>query len=110
MLVDFWASWCKPCRFENPNVVKVYNKFRNKNFTVLGVSLDKDKDEWIKAIKKDGLSWTHISDLREWESIAVGLYHIEGIPYNVLVDPDGKVIAEALREDMLEAKLQEVLK
>jgi peroxiredoxin len=110
VLVDFWASWCKPCRFENPNVVAAYNKFKNKNFTVLGVSLDENKNDWIEAVKKDGLTWTHISDLKRWDSQVIPLYQIEGIPYNVLLDPQGNVIAEELRGGDLEAKLAEVLK
>ncbi len=112
VLVDFWASWCGPCRHENPNVVKAYQQFKNKNFTILGVSLDKpgEKDKWLQAIKDDKLEWTQVSDLKYWDSEVVLLYNIEGIPYNVLVDPNGKVIAESLRGDALEAKLQEVLK
>lgn len=110
VLVDFWASWCKPCRMENPNVVAAYNKFKNKNFTILGVSLDEDKNAWLGAIKKDGLNWQHISDLKQWESMVIPLYQFDGIPYNVLLDPQGVVIAEGLRGADLEAKLAEVIK
>lgn len=110
LLIDFWASWCGPCRQENPNVVKAYNEYKGKNFTVLGVSLDKEKDAWLQAIQDDGLAWTHVSDLKFWNSKAVGLYGFEGIPYNVLVDPQGKIIAESLRGFDLENKLQELLK
>ncbi len=110
VLVDFWASWCGPCRGENPNVVKAYNKFKDKNFTVLGVSLDKSKEPWLEAIKQDGLTWTQISDLKFWNSAATALYGIQSIPYNVLVDPQGKIIATGLREAALEQKLAEVIK
>jgi len=110
LLVDFWASWCRPCRAENPNVVAAYNKFKDKNFTVLGVSLDQNKDAWLQAIKNDRLTWTHMSDLKYWESAAVSTYKFQGIPYNILIDPSGKVIAESLRGPALEQKLEEVLK
>lgn len=111
VLVDFWASWCPPCRAENPNVVAAYNQFKGKNFTILGVSLDRpgQKDKWEEAIKADGLAWNHVSDLKFWESAVVPLYNIEGIPYNVLVNPEGVIVAENLRGEDLAKKLQEVL-
>jgi len=111
LLVDFWASWCGPCRAENPNVVKVYHEFKGKkNFAILGVSLDKDKGEWQKAIEDDGLAWKQISDLKYWNSKAVSTFQFNGIPFNILIDPDGKVIASSLRGEQLEDKLKEVLK
>ena len=108
LLVDFWASWCGPCRQENPNVVAAYNKFKNKNFTILGVSLDQNKEDWVAAVKHDNLSWTQMSDLKQ-ESAAIDAYHFNGIPFNVLIDPNGIIIAESLRGEMLEQKLGEVL-
>ena len=111
LLVDFWASWCGPCRAENPNVVNAWKQFKDKNFTVLGVSLDREgeKDKWLKAIHDDQLTWPHVSDLQYWNSKAVATFKFESIPYNILIDPQGKIIAESLRGAALENKLSEVL-
>jgi len=109
VLVDFWASWCGPCRKENPNVVAQYNKYKNKGFDILGVSLDRDAAAWKRAIEQDGLPWHHISDLKGWQSQHAQLYSINSIPQTVLVDKEGKIIARNLRGETLEAKLRELL-
>ncbi|MDR3680270.1 MAG: TlpA disulfide reductase family protein [Flavipsychrobacter sp.] len=111
VLLDFWASWCGPCRAENPNVVSAYNKYKDKNFTIYSVSLDNNKDNWEKAIKDDNLSWpTQVSDLAGWNSAAAKTYNIESIPSNFLIDPSGKIIARDLRGDLLDQKLSSILK
>jgi len=109
VLIDFWASWCGPCRQENPNVVKMYSKFKSKGFEIYGVSLDDEKDNWIAAIKKDKLTWAHVSDLKGWQSEAASIYQVTGIPATYLLDKEGKIIAKNLRGKALEDKLAEVL-
>jgi thiol-disulfide isomerase/thioredoxin len=109
VLIDFWASWCGPCRQENPNVLAAYRQFKDKNFDILGISLDEDKAAWQKAIAADGLVWQHISELNKWQSVIARQYDIQSIPSNVLVHPDGYIIAKDIRGAALEAKLNEVL-
>ena len=110
VLLDFWASWCPPCRRENPNVVKAFNEYKDKNFTIIGISLDKDKSKWLKAIADDNLTWTHLSDLKYWDSEIPALYGVRGIPANVLLDPDGVIIAKNITGEDLHQKLKEVIK
>jgi peroxiredoxin len=109
VLIDFWASWCRPCRIENPNVKRIYERFHNKGFEILGVSLDRDHASWVKAIQDDGLPWKHVSDLGFWNNAVAQEYGVSSIPYTVLVDREGKILEKGLRSEQLEAKLAEVL-
>lgn len=110
VLVDFWASWCKPCRMENPNVVAAYNQYKDKNFTIVGVSLDTSHQAWMNAIHADGLAWNHVSDLKGWESETAAMYGVQSIPYNFLIGPDGNIVAEDVRGRELFSTLEKVLK
>jgi peroxiredoxin len=112
VLVDFWASWCGPCRAENPAVTKVYNEFKGRNFDILGVSLDKEdgREKWLKAIQDDQLAWTQVSDLQGWQNVAAQRYHVRAIPQNFLVDPSGKIVAANLRGAELKTTLAKYIK
>ena len=108
VLVDFWASWCAPCREENPNVVRLYNQYKDQGFEVFGVSLDRTKEAWVKAIADDNLTWTHVSDLKYFNSEAAAIYQINAIPATYMLDPEGKIIGKDLRGASLENKLKEI--
>ncbi len=108
VLIDFWASWCGPCRRENPKMVSIYNKYKDRGFEIFGVSLDRDRESWLRGIEADSLPWLHVSDLAYWKSEVVEKYNFSGIPYTVLVDPRGRILAKGLRGDALEKKLQEI--
>lgn len=110
VLIDFWASWCGPCRAENPNVVKAYNKFKDKNFEIIAVSLDEKHDNWVKAIKDDGMPWIHVSDLKGWKNEVGILYNVRAVPQNWLIDPNGIIVAKNLRGKEIEDKLAEIIK
>jgi thiol-disulfide isomerase/thioredoxin len=110
IFIEVWASWCPDCRKENPNIVAAWNKFKDKNFTILGVSLDRKKEPWLAAIEKDQLTWTHVSDLKDWKSDAAVQYAIRWIPMNFLLDPNGVILAVGLEGEALQQKLEEVLK
>jgi peroxiredoxin len=110
VMLDFWASWCQPCRQENPNVVKAYNKYKSRNFTIVGISLDKDVDAWKQAVAQDGLTWTHGSELNDFESKTVRAYQVEAIPASFILDPSGKIIAKNIRGEELDSFLNKTLR
>jgi thiol-disulfide isomerase/thioredoxin len=108
VLVDFWASWCGPCRRENPNVVKLYERYAPQGFEILGVSLDRQKEKWLQAIEADGLGWKHVSDLKGWQNAVAQQYSVNSIPHTILLDAEGRIIARNLRGKALEDKLREL--
>lgn len=109
VLIDFWASWCGPCRAENPNVVKIYDKYKDHGFEIVGVSLDRNREDWLQGIEEDGLTWIHVSDLRYWDSAVAKQYAVRSIPHTVLLDKEGKIIAKNLRGDRLEEAVTKAL-